>query len=182
MSTFYHLLCSFWSYLETLPRAVTGLEEATNFLDPWKCHHLTRMHTRVAEFRSGSFSEWALHFSPKTIAPSAWGQDQTRPLHLCLGFHCLLVALGARERKEKGREKWKKKGGNIKWKGSQTKLYAVSPFNFVFHKSVRTDESFTCYNYTVCLHVYFDTTTIKLFISKEDIWGGRGAHLLKRSE
>lgn len=73
-----------------------------------------------------------------------------------------------KERKGK-KKKWKKKEGNIKWKGSQTKLYAASPFNFVFHKSVRTDESFICYNYTVCLHVYFDTTTIKLFISKEDI-------------
>lgn len=52
----YHLLCSFWSYLETLPGAVTGLEGATNSLGPWKCHHLTRTHIRVAGSHNGSSS------------------------------------------------------------------------------------------------------------------------------
>lgn len=107
LPTSYHLLCSFWSYLETLPGAVTGLEGATNSLRLWKCRHLTRMHIRVAGSHNGSFSGWALRFSLKTITPSAWGQDQTQPLHLCSGFHCLLGALGARERKE---EKKKKEG------------------------------------------------------------------------
>lgn len=142
LSTSYHFLCFFWSYLKTLPGAVTGLEAATNFLEPWKCHHLmTRMHTRVADSHSGSFSKWALRFSLKTIAPSAWGQDQTQTLHLCSGSHCLLVALGACEREGK-REKKKKM--EYKTEKSQTKPYTVSPFIFIFRKSVRTDGSLIC--------------------------------------
>lgn len=52
----YHLLCSFWSCLETLPGAETGLEGATNSLGPWKHHRLTRTHIGVAGFHNGSSS------------------------------------------------------------------------------------------------------------------------------
>lgn len=135
LSTSYHFLCFFWSYLKTLPGAVTGLEAATNFLEPWKCHHLmTRMHTRVADSHSGSFSKWALRFSLKTIAPSAWGQDQTQTLHLCSGSHCLLVALGACEREGK-REKKKKKRWNIKQKSHKPNL-TLFHLSFLFSVSL----------------------------------------------
>lgn len=123
LSTSYHLLCSFWSYLETLLGAVTGLEGATKSLGLWKCHPQTRTHIRVAESHTGSFSEWALRFSLKTVTPSAWGQDQTLPLHLRSGSHCLLGALGAYERKEGEREK--KEIGNTIVKGHKTKLTLI---------------------------------------------------------
>lgn len=108
LSISYHLLCSFWSYLETLPGAVTGLEGVTNSWGLWKCHHLTRTHIRVAGYHNGWFSLSALRFSLKTVTPSAWDQDQTQPLHLCSGFHCLLGALAACESKER-----KRKGNTI---------------------------------------------------------------------